>query len=240
MADGQPTRNRSSSQLALDLDLPPHFGREDFLAAPCNEAALAMIEAWPQWPDTLLFLLGPAGAGKTHLAAIWAERAGAAVIEAQDLASADLPSLATRSALVIDNADRIGAAEAALFHLLNMAREHGITLVFTARQRPELWGLKTADLLSRLRLAPALELGAPDEALLKAVLVKLFCDRQIIVDATVIDTLALHIDRSLDLARRLVALLDREALASGRKVTRAMVRDLLDRFDFGEDEDARP
>jgi chromosomal replication initiation ATPase DnaA len=199
-----------------------------------------MIEAWPQWPDTLLFLLGPAGAGKTHLAAIWAERAGAAVIEAQDLASADLPSLATRSALVIDNADRIGAAEAALFHLLNMAREHGITLVFTARQRPELWGLKTADLLSRLRLAPALELGAPDEALLKAVLVKLFCDRQIIVDATVIDTLALHIDRSLDLARRLVALLDREALASGRKVTRAMVRDLLDRFDFGEDEDARP
>ncbi len=121
-----------------------------------------------------------------------------------------------------------------------MAREQQISLVFTARQRPELWGLKTADLLSRLRLAPALELGAPDDALLKAVLVKLFCDRQIIVDATVIDTLALHIDRSLDLARRLVALLDREALASGRKVTRAMVRDLLDRFDFGEDEDARP
>ena len=197
-----------------------------------------MIEAWPKWPDTLLFLFGPAGAGKTHLATIWTERAGAAILEAKDLASADLPSLATRSALVIDNADRIGAAEAPLFHLLNMAREQRINLVFTARQRPELWGLKTADLLSRLRLAPAAELSAPDEALLKAVLVKLFCDRQIIVDATVIDTLALHIDRSLDLARRIVALLDREALASGRKVTRAMVRELLDRFDFGADEDA--
>lgn len=227
-----------SSQLALDLDLAPHFGREDFLTAPCNEAALAMIEAWPQWPDTLLFLLGPPGAGKTHLATIWAERAEAAIIETKDLASADLPSLAARSALVIDNADRIGAAEAPLFHLLNMAREHKMSLVFTARQRLELWGLKTADLLSRLRLAPALELGVPDEALLKAVLVKLFRDRQLIVDAAVIDTLALHIDRSLDLARHVVALLDREALASGRKVTRAMVREFLDRFDFGEDEDA--
>ncbi len=235
MADGQPRQNRTS-QLALDLDLPPHFGRDDFLPAPCNEAALAMIEAWPNWPDMVLFLLGPPGAGKTHLATIWAERAGAAIIEAKDLASADLPSLA-RSALVIDDADRIGEAEAALFHLLNMAREQRINLVFTARVRPELWGLKTADLLSRLRLAPAAELGAPDEALLKAVLVKLFCDRQIIVDASVIDTLALHIDRSLDLARRLVAVLDREALAGGRKVTRAMVRELLDRFDFGEDED---
>jgi chromosomal replication initiation ATPase DnaA len=236
---GERRPNQTSSQLALDLDLPPHFGREDFLATPCNEAALATIEAWPQWPDRLLFLVGPTGAGKTHLATIWAERAGAKIVGVEDLAGADLRTLASR-ALVIDDADRIGAGEAALFHCLNLARENQTSLVITARQRPELWGLKTPDLLSRLRLAPAVELGAPDEALLKAVLVKLFCDRQLIVDAQVIDALALHLDRSLDLARRIVALLDREALASGRKVTRAMVRTLLDRVDFGDEENGRP
>lgn len=226
----------STSQLALDLELPPHFGRDDFLAAPPNEAALQMIEAWPDWPDQLMLLLGPPGSGKSHLAAIWAARAEADTISAKSLAAADLRALAARPALVLEDADEIGAAEATLFHLINMARERKTSLLLTARQRPDLWGLATADLLSRLRLAPAVELGPPDEALLNAVLVKLFCDRQLSVDAAVVDYIALHIDRSLDLARRVVALLDREALARGRKVTRAMARELLQGLQAGEDD----
>jgi chromosomal replication initiation ATPase DnaA len=220
----------ASSQLVFDLDLPPHFGRDDFLAAPPNAAALQMIEAWPRWPDPLLLLLGPRGSGKSHLAAIWAARADAEVVSAHALATASPFALAEHPALVAEDADAIGAAEAGLFHLINLARERKSALLLTAQQRPELWGLKTADLLSRLRLAPAVELGLPDDALLTAVLVKLFTDRQLIVDAAVIDYIALHIDRSLDRARQVVALIDREALARGRKVTRATARDVLQRL----------
>lgn len=227
----------SPPQLAFDLELPPHFGRVDFLSAPPNEKALAMIEAWPQWPDQLLLLLGPVGSGKSHLAAIWAAEASAETIAAKDIASADLRGLLARRGLVVEDCEAIGSAEATLFHLINLARERKVSLLLTAGQRPDLWGLATADLVSRLRLAPAVELGPPDEALLEAVLVKLFCDRQLIVDATVVEYIARHIDRSLDLARGIVVELDREALARGRKVTRAMARDLLRQLRLGDDEE---
>jgi len=227
----------SRRQLALDLDVPPHFGRDDFLSGPPNETALQMIEAWPHWPDQHLLLFGPPGAGKSHLAAIWACGAEADIITAKSLTGADLLALAAKPALVVEDADTIGPAEAALFHLINLVRERKTSLLVTARQRPELWNLATADLLSRLRLAPAVELGMPDDVLLNAVLVKLFCDRQLTVEAAVVDYIARNIDRSLDLARHIVAWLDREALARGGKVTRAMARELLQ--GLGTDEDER-
>ncbi len=237
MAESPSKPNRSARrQLVLELELPPHFGRDDFLVSPANAAALRMIEAWPEWPDELLLLIGPPGAGKSHLAAIWAARAGADIISGPLLAEADLMALAARPALVIENAEAVGAAEANLFHLINLARECKTGLLLTAARRPEFWRLATADLLSRLRLAPAVELGPPDEALLNAVLVKLFCDRQLVVDAAVVDYIALHIDRSLDMARRIVALLDREGLARSGKVTRAMARELLQGLRAEDDE----
>ncbi len=227
----------SWQQLTFDLDLPPHFGREDFLPAAPNAAALRMIDAWPQWSDWVQLLIGAPGTGKSHLAAIWAARSGAEIIAARTLAAADPFVLATRPALVIEDAEEIGQAEANLFHLINLVRERQSSLLLTTRARPELWGIATADLLSRLRLAPAVELGMPDDGLLTAVLIKLFNDRQLIVDAAVIDYIALHIDRSLDRARQVVALLDRAALASGRKVTRALARELLQGFDAEAAED---
>jgi len=232
-----PSRGKADRrQLALDLELPAHFGRDDFLVSGANEAAYRMIEAWPQWPDPLLLLLGAPGSGKSHLAAIWAARAGADVISARDLAGADLMRLAARAALVVEDGETIGAAEASLFHLINLMRERKASLLLTTALRPELWGLATADLLSRLRLAPIVELGLPDDALLTSVLVKLFYDRQLSVDASVIDYIALHIDRSLDMARRIVALLDREGLARGTRVTRAMARDIVRSLSGASDE----
>ncbi len=236
-SSSKPSGSAAWRQLTLDLELPPHFGRDDFLVSKANASAFQMIEAWPEWPDSVMLLLGAAGAGKSHLAAIWAARAGADIISASALKETDLAKLAAKPALVIENAEAIGAAEEAdLFHLLNLARERKTSMLFTARRRPDLWGLATADLLSRLRLAPAVELGTPDDALLNAVLVKLFCDRQLIVEAAVVDYIALHIDRSLDMARCVVALLDREGLARGGKVTRTMARELLRSLDVADDE----
>ncbi len=221
------TRPSRWQQLGFELPLEPQFSRDDFLASDSNADALRLIEAWPNWPDSVLLLLGAAGSGKSHLAAIWAAQAGASVFSGADLATADVGALAEKPALVIDDADALGAAEAPLFHLLNLARQDKKSLLLTASRPPDLWGLATPDLLSRLRLAPSAGLGAPDDALLQAVLKKLFRDRQLLFDPALIEFIALHIDRSLDVARAFVAHLDRVALARGGAITRALARELL-------------
>lgn len=219
--------NGLGRQLPLPLPHEPSFAREDFLPAPANAEALRAIDAWPQWPGKMLMLVGPAGSGKSHLGAIWARAAQAPRLEAQALDEFALADLARTPALLVENADWIGAQEASLFHLVNLARDAGSFVLLTARAPPDAWGLQTADLISRLRLAPLVTLGAPDVELARAVLFKLFSDRQLIVEPSVTNYIAAHIERSLGAARSIVEALDREALARGRAVTRAMAAQLL-------------
>ncbi|MFL4994939.1 DnaA ATPase domain-containing protein [Microvirga tunisiensis] len=214
-------------QLAFDLPLDPRFGAEDFLVSPSNEQAYGLIESWPDWPDTILLLVGPRGSGKSHLASIWATNARAWTIDASGITQDKVPHLVSNGALAIEDMDRGERDEAALFHLLNLARERKASLLITCETPPDRWSLRTPDLLSRLRLAPSVSLEAPDDALLKAVLVKLFVDRQLVVDTSVVDYIALRIERSLAKASELVALLDREALSRGRRVSRAIAAEIL-------------
>lgn len=224
-------------QLSLELPLDPRFGREDFLVGPPNEAAYARIEAWPDWPHPALVLTGPAGSGKSHLASIWATRAHAWTVDAGEIDLERVPHLVSNGALVVEDADReAGRDEAALFHLVNGLAERDAPLVLTARRPVEAWGLRTGDLRSRLRLAPVVVIDPPDEALVGAVLVKLFVDRQLVVDLRVIEALAPRIGRSLGRARTLVAALDREALSLGRRITRPMALAVLEREDLAESE----
>jgi chromosomal replication initiation ATPase DnaA len=214
-------------QLTFDLPLDPRFGAEDFLVSPSNEQAYGQIESWPDWPDTILVLVGPRGSGKSHLASIWATNAHAWTIDATEITQDKVPHLVSNGALAIEDMDRGERDEAALFHLLNLAREKRAFLLITSETPPDRWSLRTPDLLSRLRLAPSVALEAPDDALLKAVLVKLFVDRQLVVDTSVVDYIALRIERSLAKASELVALLDREALSRGRRVSRAIAAEIL-------------
>jgi chromosomal replication initiation ATPase DnaA len=214
-------------QLTFDLPLDPRFGAEDFLVSPSNEQAYGQIESWPDWPDTILVLVGPRGSGKSHLASIWATNAHAWTIDATEITQDKVPHLVSNGALAIEDMDRGERDEAALFHLLNLAREKRAFLLITSETLPDRWSLRTPDLLSRLRLAPSVALEAPDDALLKAVLVKLFVDRQLVVDTSVVDYIALRIERSLAKASELVALLDREALSRGRRVSRAIAAEIL-------------
>jgi chromosomal replication initiation ATPase DnaA len=218
---------RPPRQLILDWPHQPSFAREDFLAAPSNQDALRAIDQWPNWAGRMLLLVGPEGAGKSHLASFWARTAKATVVHGESL---ELPSLepgAQASALLIEDADRIGLAEDRLFHLVNAALQNSVWTLLTARGAPEAWDLKTPDLLSRLRVAPVIRLEAPDIELTEAVLFKLFSDRQLQVEPYVVAYIALRIERSLGEARRVVDALDREALALGRRVTRAMASELL-------------
>ena len=214
-------------QLVLDLPVQPSFGPDDFLVSPSNEAAYGLLERWPDWPQPFLHLRGPAGSGKSHLSSIWAERSGAARAQARAVTGETAAALAAAPALVLEDLDEGPLAEDALFHLVNIARERGSAVLFTSTDALDRSGIATPDLLSRLRLAPTVEIDAPDDALLKAVLVKLFVDRQLAVDTSVIDYVASRIERSLARAAEVVAALDREALSRGRRVTRPIAAALI-------------
>lgn len=216
----------SNPQLTLGLALPVSWAREDFLVAPGNQTALAWLDRWPDWPNGSLLLHGPAGSGKTHLGHIWAAASGAAFVAPADVQVAAIDTLA-QSPLVLDEAQAV-ADSAALFHLINLMRERGHSLLLLAAIPPVAWGVTLPDLASRLKAMAAAAIAEPDDALLGAVLVKLFADRQLIVGQGVIAYLLPRIERSFHAARHWVARLDAAALAEQRAVTVALVRKLMD------------
>lgn len=213
-------------QLALALDHPESFAREDFLSGPSNAAALALIDAWPDWPSRAVVLIGPEGSGKTHLATIWAGAAGARVASASKIGAFDVPGMLATGALVIEDADSVGD-ERALFHLMNLAREEHAFLLLTARSAPSAWHLSTPDVVSRLRAMPTALLRAPDDAMLRGVMAKLAADRQLMLDDSVLTYLVSRIERSVAAARAAVGALDDEALRQGRPPSRVLAAELF-------------
>ena len=217
----------TARQLALDLSYEESFHRDDFLASASNEAALAMVERWPDWPARILALIGPAGSGKSHLAAIWAERTGARFLSARAISETSLPAALATGALVLEDAVAQSFDQRALFHLINLAREEQAFVLLTAESPPAAWPISLPDLASRLRAAPTVSLHAPDEALLRAVLAKLFADRQVQVDESLLAFLVPRIERSLTAAREVVGRLDAEALRLRRPINRALAAELF-------------
>lgn len=224
-----------AEQLTFDLPSEPALGRGDFFVSPSNAAAVEAIQSWHDWPQGKLVLIGPQGSGKTHLAHVWATIAEATIIRAADLREADVPDLARRAVAIEDASDIAGdgVAEAALFHLHNLAQEHGSAVMLTGRQPPLRWGLTLPDLQSRLQGSAIVTLSAPDDMLLAAVLVKLFADRQLHVEPRVVDWLTRNIERSFAAAIDIVDALDRTALRQSRAITQPLAARVLDKLSDG-------
>jgi chromosomal replication initiation ATPase DnaA len=215
------------AQLTLDLPHRAALGAEDFLVSECNLAAVRLIDAWPQWQDPVQLLIGPAQSGKTHLARVWQALSGAKALDPDNLGMDFVDAMGAGTPLVVEDADRRPYDEKALFHLLNLVREKRLFVLLTAQSAPSRWGFSLPDLLSRLNAVPAVEIGPPDEALVRTVMLKHFADRQLDIDPKVLTFLALHVDRSLAAAAAAVAAVDRVALATGRKISRQLVIEAL-------------
>jgi chromosomal replication initiation ATPase DnaA len=214
-------------QLLLALDHSVSFAREDFLRGPSNAEALNLVERWPDWPDRIVALIGPQGSGKSHLAAIWAEATGARVLSAKLLPHSDLPAAFATGALVLEDLEFEGLDERALFHLLNFAREQAANVLITSRSPLTTFPVIIRDLASRMRAVPSAALAAPDDALLRALIVKLAVDRQMAVDESLVSYVANRIERSFAAAHHAVQRLDEEAMRQHRPVTRALAVELF-------------
>lgn len=220
----------TGDQLLLALEHRPALGAQDFLVAPCNREAVAMVDRWPDWPGPALALAGPDGCGKTHLVHVWRERSGAGALPAAAIAGRDpYALLGDRLALAVEDVDR-GADETALFHLHNVAAERRGFLLLTGRELPARWPVILPDLRSRLAAMPVVAIAAPDDRLLAGVLGKQFADRQVKVGAEVIEYLVARMERSFTALRTLVEALDRAALADARPITVPLARTILARL----------
>lgn len=221
-------------QLLLPLPHRTAMGRADFMVADSNRLAVGWIDRWPDWPGTLLTLHGPEGSGKSHLMTVWATRARAKRVDANELGNEDLLALASQGAVAIDDAAGI-AEERALLHLYNLLREGGGHLLLAAREPVTRWPLTLPDLRSRLAAGVAVGLEPPDDILLEAVLAKLFHDRQVAVRREVVHYLVTRMERSFAMASRLVDTLDRISLSGQRAITVPVARDAIAYVMSGED-----
>lgn len=218
---------RRPGQLALELGHEVSHAEDDFIVGDGNRLAYGHVIAWPDWPGSLTLIEGPAGVGKSHLARIWAERAEA--LYAQPEGAEELSRQGGTRPLVVEDADRAGYEEAALFHLLNQSMRDRRPVLLTAREAVANWPFATDDLKSRARLAARFGMALSDDIQLSQMFVKLFQDRQVAVDPKTIGYLVARMERSSAEAVALAELMDRMALERGVAITRSIAAEALAR-----------
>ena len=217
-------------QLPLKLDPAPRYARGDYLVTASNRSAFAFVDSWPQWPAHRLMIVGPIGAGKSHLAHIWADKSGADFIGAQTLTVERAVNPGQGQAFVLEDVHKT-QDERALFHFLNTLAQRHAWLLLTAQDQPAHTKFKLPDLRSRLNGVPRCRLQDPDEELLGGILAKLFVDRQVAPDPVIIDYLLKRIERTGVAAAAVVGAIDRLALSKREPINLSHARKALEYLD---------
>lgn len=218
------------SQIPLDLGHQASFEISDFIVSTSNEAAFTLVQSWPDWPSHVVALVGPQASGKTHLARAWAKEVSATVFEAGQ----PISDLEPERPVLLEDVDTGAVSDEEFFHLFNWSKEIGANLLVTAKNAPTKWEIELPDLRSRVATITVGEISQPDDNLIMALLIKLFSDRQLQVDLSVVNYVLPRIERSFRAVYEFVTRLDAEALAGQRKISRALAKSCLDPHQDGQ------
>ena len=215
-----------SKQLILDLRTLPSMGRKDYYVSKSNEDAVAWIDKWPGWPAFGLVVVGPSGAGKTHLASVLKHFSNGILVKNSDIGEKNILELSSNNCLILEDID-VNLSEANLLHLFNFLLENNSKIMITSKIPIKKLSIKLADLKSRLLSLSQVNLGLPDDTLLSRVIIKQFSDKGVKIDMEVVNYLLRRMDRSFLSANGLVAKIDFASIQSSRKITIPFVRELL-------------
>ncbi|WP_238113090.1 DnaA ATPase domain-containing protein [Yoonia sp. I 8.24] len=216
-----------AEQLTFNWPTGVALGPNDFFVSAANAQAFAMLTAPQSWPDRKMVIVGPKGSGKSHLARIFQIQSAAQTVNAATMPVDFQPSA---DCVIVEDMEALpDASQEAMFHLHNHLRNTGGTLLMTAQDAPTRWQIPLPDLASRMQATTITQIDNPDDALLSALIMKLFADRQIMPGPPLVQYLTTRIERSFAAAADIVARLDAAALAEGRKINKALAADLLDK-----------
>ena len=204
MVDAGDAMTNKMQQIPLDIRFPELQGRDDYIIGACNRLAAAWINRWPDWPKPghSLNLVGPAGAGKSHLAAIWQEMCGARLCNCP----AELSSIVATADVPLVVLDKIDSAlnwpEDILFHLFTRCDVESGGLLMLSEQPVAQMHWDLADLGSRMRGVAMATIDLPDDSLIYALLDKYFADRQLLAPPAMLSYLISRMDRSFDTVQK--------------------------------------
>jgi chromosomal replication initiation ATPase DnaA len=203
------------AQNIIEFPFEPEFGSDNFIRCSSNTDAHQAIYNTILWPDKRLLILGEPGCGKSHLANIWAELNDAIHIREQ--------SNPTSQAKIIENIEQIHNYNW-LFHQINQAQQQEVPLLLTATHLPS---YALLDLNSRINATYRVSIKDPSIELLKIILLKSLTDRQLKINAEVLDYLMVRINRSFEYVKLFVQHLDHASAEEKRSLTIPFVRKIL-------------
>lgn len=216
---------RLSKQLTFEFanDLQ-NYDFDDLVISNSNLMAYKLINSWPNWNSSVAAIIGATGAGKSHFANVWQKMSSAIIFKPNELKEANLAIIENNSVL-IENLEENSFIEEDLFHLfnsINQARIHNQNqnILITCSNSPKNWKINLLDLASRLKTIIETYIEQPDDMLLEAILLKLFSDKQIIIDANVLSYIISNMERSFNFAIKLVELCDKYALEKHSKISK--------------------
>ena len=221
---------KNSKQLYFDMPDKTALGIEDYIITESNSFAFDLISRMIKGEINQGVISGPSFSGKTHLSKILIKNIGSneSLYIDRDYKKI-IEKVGSSNLIVIENIDKVleDKSEEDLFHIINFTKENDKKLLMTSCKSISNIEFKLEDLKSRLNAILEAKIMQPDDELMKLVLIKIFNDKQLLINPNVINFLKSRLERSYKSINDFIKKIDKFSLEKGKKITIALINDLI-------------
>ena len=216
------------SQLTLKFPFKTNYFEEDFYVSKNNFNAYKLIESWPKWSSRCINIFGPSGCGKTHLANIFKKKINSFLIKASDLSDSSLSLIKLKECLIID--DYQNNIEETLFYtILNQIHQSNQYIIVNSLKPIKTLAVKLNDLKSRFDSFIDIGIFLPTDDLIRVILTKNFSDKQVEVEAKLLEYILRNTHRSYKDIFDLIDKVDSLSLSSGKSININLIKKALNK-----------